>query len=63
VKNASLQKVYIETLGCQMNVYDSAKIADVLHSSFSVEKTDYPEEAHFTGQYLLSTGKGRRKIV
>jgi len=60
VKNASLQKVYIETLGCQMNVYDSAKIADVLHSSFSVEKTDYPEEADLL---LVNTCSVREKAA
>lgn len=55
-----MQKVYIETLGCQMNVYDSAKIADVLHSSFSVEKTDYPEEADLL---LVNTCSVREKAA
>jgi len=27
------QKVYIKTFGCQMNEYDSDKMADVLHAA------------------------------
>jgi tRNA-2-methylthio-N6-dimethylallyladenosine synthase len=39
------KKLYIKTFGCQMNEYDSDKMADVLHASEGVEKTDKPEEA------------------
>ncbi len=38
-------KFYIKTFGCQMNEYDSGKIADVLRASEGMEQTDNPEEA------------------
>jgi tRNA-2-methylthio-N6-dimethylallyladenosine synthase len=38
-------KLYIKTMGCQMNEYDSAKMADVLRASHGYELTDSPEEA------------------
>jgi tRNA-2-methylthio-N6-dimethylallyladenosine synthase len=39
------KKVFIKTFGCQMNEYDSDKMADVLRAAESFEKTDKPEEA------------------
>src|SRR5580658_1002732 len=39
------KKLYIQTYGCQMNEYDSGKMAEVLHASHQLEKTDNPEEA------------------
>jgi len=39
------KKLFIRTFGCQMNEYDSDKMADVLHASEGVVKTDNPEEA------------------
>ena len=39
------KKVYIKTFGCQMNEYDSAKMADVLNGFDGYEKTQVPEEA------------------
>lgn len=39
------KKLYIKTFGCQMNEYDSAKMADVLHAHETLVKTDKPEEA------------------
>ena len=39
------KKLYIRTFGCQMNEYDSDKMADVLGASEPVVKTDNPEEA------------------
>ena len=39
------KKLYIKTFGCQMNVYDSDKMADVLHASEGLEKTNSPEDA------------------
>jgi tRNA-2-methylthio-N6-dimethylallyladenosine synthase len=39
------KKLYIKTFGCQMNAYDSDKMADVLHASEGLEKTNSPEEA------------------
>ncbi len=38
-------KLYIQTHGCQMNEYDSEKMADVLAHSHGLELTDRPEEA------------------
>ena len=38
-------KLYIKTYGCQMNEYDSEKMADVLRASHGFELTDLPEEA------------------
>jgi len=40
-----MKKVYIRTFGCQMNEYDSDKMADVLGASEGFVKTDRPEEA------------------
>jgi tRNA-2-methylthio-N6-dimethylallyladenosine synthase len=40
-----LTKLYIKTYGCQMNEYDSDKMADVLLASEGMVLTDKPEEA------------------
>jgi tRNA-2-methylthio-N6-dimethylallyladenosine synthase len=39
------KKVFIKTFGCQMNEYDSDKMADVLGAAQGYEKTDDPEQA------------------
>ena len=39
------KKLYIKTFGCQMNEYDSDKMADVLHAAEGVESTSTPEHA------------------
>ena len=39
------RKLYIKTFGCQMNEYDSAKMAEVLRASHGLEPTDRPEQA------------------
>jgi len=39
------KKVYIRTFGCQMNEYDSDKMADVLRVSDGLTPTDTPEDA------------------
>ncbi len=39
------KKVFIRTFGCQMNEYDSDRMADVLAAAEGYEKTDRPEEA------------------
>ncbi len=39
------KKFYIKTYGCQMNEYDSGKMADVLRACEGMEQTDVPEEA------------------
>ena len=38
-------KLYLRTFGCQMNEYDSAKIADVLREAEGLEPAARPEEA------------------
>ena len=38
-------KLYIKTMGCQMNEYDSDKMADVLRESHGYELTDTPDDA------------------
>ena len=38
-------KLYIRTFGCQMNEYDSDRMADVLRASGNLTPTDRPEEA------------------
>ena len=40
-----MKKLYIKTHGCQMNEYDSGKMADVLKASHGLELTDQPDEA------------------
>ena len=41
----STRKVHIRTFGCQMNEYDSEKMADVLREQGGFETTDDPEQA------------------
>ena len=41
----AVKKLYIQTHGCQMNEYDSAKMADVLAASDGMELTTIAEEA------------------
>ena len=51
-------KLYIKTHGCQMNEYDSAKMADVLKASHGLMMTDKPDEADVL---LLNTCSIREK--
>lgn len=51
-------KLYIKTFGCQMNEYDSARMADVLRESHGLELTTVPEEADVL---LLNTCSIREK--
>jgi tRNA-2-methylthio-N6-dimethylallyladenosine synthase len=39
------KKLFIRTFGCQMNEYDSDKMADVLRAAHGFETTDRPEDA------------------
>ena len=39
------KKLFIRTFGCQMNEYDSEKMADVLNAAEGVVRTDSPEDA------------------
>jgi tRNA-2-methylthio-N6-dimethylallyladenosine synthase len=38
-------KLFIRTFGCQMNEYDSDRMADLLHAEKGFETTDRPEDA------------------
>ncbi len=38
-------KLYIKTFGCQMNEYDSARMADVLNAAYGMVATDTPDDA------------------
>jgi tRNA-2-methylthio-N6-dimethylallyladenosine synthase len=40
-----MKKLYLRTFGCQMNEYDSDKIADVLRQAEGLEATQSPEDA------------------
>ena len=52
------KKVFIRTFGCQMNEYDSDKMADVLEAAHGYTKTDKAEEADLI---LLNTCSVREK--
>ncbi len=52
------QKLHIKTWGCQMNEYDSSKIADLLLSTHALELTEDPKEADVL---LLNTCSIREK--
>jgi tRNA-2-methylthio-N6-dimethylallyladenosine synthase len=53
-----VKKFHIKTFGCQMNEYDSAKMADVLVSAEGMVSTDDPAEADVL---LLNTCSVREK--
>ena len=40
-----MAKLYLRTFGCQMNEYDSDKIADVLRAAADLQPTERPEDA------------------
>jgi len=53
-----MKKLYIKTFGCQMNEYDSEKMADVLHANEGMTATNDPAEADVI---LLNTCSIREK--
>jgi len=53
-----MKKLYIKTFGCQMNEYDSGKMADLLHANEGMVMTDAPEDADVV---LLNTCSIREK--
>ena len=53
-----MPRVYLKTFGCQMNEYDSARMADVLRASGGYETTDDPAAADLL---LLNTCSVREK--
>lgn len=52
------KKLFIKTHGCQMNEYDSSRMADLLGESHALELTDNPEDADVL---LLNTCSIREK--
>ena len=52
------RRVYIKTFGCQMNEYDSRKMAEVLGASHGFTPTEQPEEADLL---LVNTCSVREK--
>ncbi|WP_111495719.1 tRNA (N6-isopentenyl adenosine(37)-C2)-methylthiotransferase MiaB [Marinobacter bohaiensis] len=52
------KKLFIKTHGCQMNEYDSSRMADLLKAGEDVEMTDSPEDADIL---LLNTCSIREK--
>jgi tRNA-2-methylthio-N6-dimethylallyladenosine synthase len=54
----SPKKVFIKTFGCQMNEYDSSRMADMLHAAEGLETTDVVEDADVI---LLNTCSIREK--
>ena len=59
VDRANTKKVFVKTYGCQMNVYDSQRMADALGKQGFVE-TQSPEEADMV---LLNTCHIREKAA
>ena len=53
-----MKKLYIKTFGCQMNEYDSGKMAELLHADAGMVITDKPEDADVV---LLNTCSIREK--
>jgi len=53
-----MPRVYLKTFGCQMNEYDSARMADVLRAAGGYEPTDDPAAADLL---LLNTCSVREK--
>ena len=55
---AAPKKVFIKTFGCQMNEYDSSRMADMLRAAEGMESTETAEEADVI---LLNTCSVREK--
>jgi len=51
-------RYFIKTFGCQMNEYDSARMADVLHAADGLTAADHPAEADIL---LMNTCSVREK--
>ena len=54
----SIKKLFVQTHGCQMNEYDSARMADLLNASHGLEQADCAEDADVI---LLNTCSIREK--
>ena len=58
MSKSGAKKLFVETHGCQMNEYDSARMADLLGASHGFEPTDSADEADVL---LLNTCSIREK--
>jgi len=58
VNLAAPKKIFIKTFGCQMNEYDSSRMADMLNASDGMIETSTPEDADVI---LLNTCSVREK--
>lgn len=58
IPNTLLKKVYIKTHGCQMNEYDSTKMADILRESHGLSPTNTLDDADVI---LINTCSVREK--
>ena len=58
MSNSTLKKLHIVTHGCQMNEYDSSRMADLLGDSHNMVSTDNPSDADVL---LLNTCSIREK--
>lgn len=58
MSKSGAKKLFVETHGCQMNEYDSARMADLLAASHGLEPTDSADEADVL---LLNTCSIREK--
>jgi tRNA-2-methylthio-N6-dimethylallyladenosine synthase len=52
------KKVFIKTFGCQMNEYDSSRMADLMQATEGMQQTENPEEADVI---LINTCSVREK--
>ena len=59
--DASVKKLYIETQGCQMNEYDSHRMADLLGDSHGYVLTTDPKEADILLMNTCSIRERHRK--
>ena len=61
MSNPGTKKLFVETHGCQMNEYDSARMADLVGASHGLEQTDSADEADVLLLNTAPFGKRRRK--
>ena len=56
-KTKTSKKVFIRSFGCQMNEYDSSRMADVLQAAAGYEPTSDVEQADLPGQFVQGRGE------
>ena len=55
---SATRKIFIKTFGCQMNEYDSSRMADLMQATEGMQQTENPEEADLI---LINTCSVREK--